>query len=164
MIVSHIGNRALSLYITEAELQAHRLTPEQVDRTAALAFLQAALQEKRLDDWDAAELALFPGRSGLLLFARRKSGLPHHFFFSDFETLLCAVICVSDVLPSALSRVPAGYLLTVYPFEGELPPAVFYEFGDDLGSCAYLEAHLAEQEHVLLPDTAIARLRMHFAS
>jgi negative regulator of genetic competence, sporulation and motility len=50
----------------------------------------------------------------------------------------------------------------VYPFEGDQPPAVLYEFGRDLGQCTYLEAHLAEQGDVLIPDTAIANLRMHF--
>jgi len=162
MIVSHIGNRAMSLYITEPELRARNLTVERLGRDEALDLLKTALHENRLDGWEAAELALFSGREGVLLFARRKSGLPRHFFFSDFELLLHAVHSASDTLPSVLSRTSGGYVLTVYPFEGDQPPAVLYEFGRDLGQCTYLEAHLAEQGDVLIPSAAMGSLRMHF--
>lgn len=163
MIVSHIGNRALSLYITAPELRVRNLTPESLNRTTALVLLKSVLAESRLDGWDAAELALFSGREGVLLFARRKSGLPRHFYFSDFESLLQAVHSAPDALPSSLFRAPKGYLLTIYPFEGDLPPAVFYEFGRERGQSTYLEAHLAEQDEVLIPDSAMLCLRMHFA-
>jgi len=153
----------MSLYITALELQARNLTAECLGRDEALALLQTALHESRLDGWEAAELALFPGREGVLLFARRKSGLPWHFFFPDFETLIHAAHSASDTLPSVLSRASNGYLLTVYPFEGDLPPAVLYEFGCDLGQNTYLEAHLAEQGAILIPCAAMASLRTHFA-
>ena len=95
MIVSHIGNRAMSLYITAPELYARNLSPESLNRADALDLLALALTESRLDGWEAAELELFPGREGVLLFARRKSGLPRHFQFFDFELLLQACPAVS---------------------------------------------------------------------
>ena len=162
MIVSHIGNRAMSLYITAPELQARSLCPQSLSRSDALDLLALALTENRLDGWEAAELELFPGREGVLLFARRKSGLPRHFHFSDFELLLQAVQACPDALPSTLARIEEGYLLTVYPFEGELPPFALYEFGIALGQNAYLEAHLTEQGEVLIPNAAMSALCTHF--
>jgi len=162
MIISHIGNRAMSLYITEAELGERNLTIEALNQDEVQHLLAIALTESRLDGWEAAELEVFPGRDAVLLFARRKSGVPRHVLFPDFETLLSAVHLCPDALPSALSRTQNGYLLTVYPFEGENPPAVFYEFGREIGRSGYLTAHLKEQGEAILPTCAMARLRTHF--
>jgi len=152
----------MSLYITAPELYARNLSPESLNRADALDLLALALTESRLDGWEAAELELFPGREGVLLFARRKSGLPRHFQFFDFELLLQAVHTCPDTLPSTLARVQEGYLLTVYPFEGELPPSALYEFGTALGQNSYLEAHLTEQGEVLIPNAAMSALSTHF--
>jgi len=162
MIISHIGNRAVSLYITEAELKERNLAIETINQDQVQCLLAVALRESRLDGWEAAELEVFPGRDAVLLFARRKSGVPRHLLFSDFETLLHAVRLCPDVLPSALSRTKGGYLLTAYPFEGENLPAVLYEFGRELGQSAYLTAHLKEQGETLLPVCAMASLRAYF--
>jgi len=152
----------MSLYITAPELEARNLCPQSLNRSDALDLLATALAESRLDGWEAAELELFPGREGVLLFARRKSGLPRHFHFFDFETLLQAVHTCPDALPSTLARVGNGYLLTVYPFEGESPPSALYEFGIALGQNTYLEAHLTEQGEVLIPNAAMSALCIHF--
>ena len=162
MTVSHIGNRAMSLYITDQELKALDLAPRKIGRKDALRLLAMALKESRLDGWEAAELEVFPGRDAVLLFARRKSGLPRHFRFSDFESLLAAAHLCPDALPSILCKHGDGYLLTVYPFEGDRPPAPLYEFGRELGQSVYLPAHLTEQGAVLIPAAALANLRMHF--
>ncbi|MCL2589090.1 MAG: hypothetical protein FWD84_06745, partial [Oscillospiraceae bacterium] len=83
-------------------------------------------------------------------------------FFDDFEQLITAASLCPDELPSALSKVTGGYILTVYPFEGDQPPAVLAEYGAELGGSAYLPAHLFEQGAALLPSGALAALRAHF--
>jgi len=163
MVVSHIGNRAMSLYITKGELEERCLSIEALDRKKALSLLSDSLKENCLETWEAAELEIFSGHDAVLLFVRRKSGLPRHFWFSDFENLLHAVHACPDALPSALASVEDGYLLTVYPFEGDNPPAAFYEFGQELGQSAYLIAHLEEQGTALLASSAMAHLRFHFS-
>ena len=163
MTISHIGNRAMSLYISAGELQALNLTPTQIGRTEAERLLEIALKENHLTGWEVAEFEVYPGRDAVLLFARRRSGQPRHFWFSDFEALIQAVHLCPDALPSALSRYQKGYLLTIYPFEGDHPPAPLHEFGQEMGNSVYLSAHLAEQGAVLLPSGALASLRMHFA-
>ena len=163
MTVSHIGNRAMSLYITEGELKALNLAPAQIGRDEALSLLAIALNENRLDGWEAAELEIYPGRDAVLLFARRKSGRPRHFWFSDFEYLVRAAHLCPDALPSVLCSVKGGYLLTVYPFEGDNPPAPLYEFGREFGQETYLIAHLLEQGAALMPSGALAHLQTHFA-
>ncbi|MCL2828825.1 MAG: hypothetical protein FWD99_08845 [Oscillospiraceae bacterium] len=163
MMIQHIGTRALSLYITNQELTQMNFEPEQIGRQEARQILAHALEEKCLGSWEAAELTLYAGKDALLLFARRRSGKPVHFFFPDFEDLIQAAHLCPDPLPSGLSRVPGGYVLTVYPFEGETPPAVLREFGNQLGQGAYLAAHLTEQGAALLPTAALAQLREHFA-
>jgi len=162
MMIQHIGTRALSLYISNDELTQMAFEPEQIGSQEARQILAYALQEKCLGGWEAAELTVYSGRDALLLFARRRSGKPVHFFFSDFENLIQAAHLCSDPLPSSLSRVPGGYVLTVYPFEGETPPAVLREFGDQLAQGAYLAAHLIEQGAALLPNGALVQLREHF--
>jgi hypothetical protein len=163
MIIQHIGTRAISLYIPEQELRDLDICPAAIGRAEALELLSRALAEKHLVGWEAAELEIYPGKNAVLLFARRKSGSPRHFLFRDFEDLLTAAHLCPDVLPSLLCRIKAGYLLTVYPFEGDLPPAVLCEYGEALGSSAYLPAHLLEQGAALLPTGALACLRTHFA-
>jgi len=163
MTIQHIGTRAMSVYINERELTAWGLEPARIGRDEALRLLSFALTEKRLGAWEAAELEIFSGHDAVLLFVRRKSGLPRHFWFSDFETLLHAVHACPDALPSALSTVEDGYLLTVYPFEGDNPPAAFYEYGHELGQSSYLSVHLEEQGASLLPSSAMAHLRFHFS-
>jgi len=162
MTIQHIGTRAISLYIPAHELQDFDLTPAAIGRPEALELLTRALSENHLSGWEAAELEIYTGKSAVLLFARRKSGSPHHFYFSNFEELITAVHLCPDALPSVLFQAKGGYLLTVYPFEGDRPPAVLCEYGQALGSSAYLPVHLIEQGEALLPSGAIALLRKHF--
>ena len=163
MIIQHIGTRALSLYISTDELLQLGLDPDALGQQEAEIILARALDEKRLDGWRAAELEVYPGREATLLFARRKAELPQHFLFSDFETLITAAHLCPDALPSHLFRVPGGFILSVYPFAGDNPPAVFFEFGKDLGHAPYLSTHLTEQQYILIASSAIAQLCTQFA-
>ena len=162
MTIQHIGSRAMSLYITESELMELDLKPEEIGLEEAKWLLARALEDGRLSGWEAAELTIYPGVDSVLLFARRRSGLPFHFFFSDFETLVALSHLCPDTLPSSLSRVRGGYVLTLYPFEGETPPAVVYEFSQEIGTAPYLVPHMKEQNALLLPVSALAYLRTHF--
>jgi len=163
MTIQHIGTRAITLYLSERELTERNLHPAAIGRTEALELLALALEERRLADWEAAELEVYAGANAVLLFIRRKSGSPRHFYFADFEALIIAAHLCQDVLSSALFRVAGGYVLTVYPFEGDPPPSVFSEYGEDWGGSVYLLAHLIEQETALIPTGALASLRTHFA-
>jgi len=163
MMIQHIGTRAISLYISEQELKALDLTPAAVGRGEALELLALALEERHLTSWEAAELEIYVGNSAVLLFARRRSGSPRHYYFADFELLITASHLCPDALPSSLCRGGGGYVLTVYPFEGDTPPAVLSEYGQELGSSAYLPTHLTEQGSALLQSGALAQLRAHFS-
>jgi len=163
MTIQHIGTRALTLYIPEHELVDLALNPAAIGRAEALELLALALEKKHLTGWETAELEVYTGTHAVLLFARRKSGSPRHFYFADFEQLVTGAHLCSDALPSILCRWGRGYVLTVYPFAGDRPPAVLSEYGADLGSSVYLAAHLIEQGAALLPTGALACLRNYFA-
>jgi len=162
MTIQHIGTRAISLYIPEHELRALDLSPTAIGRPEALGLLTLALEETQLSGWETAELEVYTGLDAVLLFARRKSGSPRHFYFTDFEALITASHLCQDALPSVLCRWGGGYILTVYPFEGDRPPAVLSEYSEELGSSAHLPAHLLEQGRGLLPSFALLSLRAHF--
>lgn len=164
MTINHIGTRAMSLYITETELRTYDLTPDTIGREDAMGLLKLALTETRLDRWEAAELEVYPGKDSVLLFARRKSGVPKHFLFPAFEVLVQVSHLVPDLLPSSLARTEAGYVLTIYPYEGDQPPAVFYEYGEPLPGASCLPAHWTEQGQMLIASSAIACLRGNFAA
>ena len=162
MTIQHIGDGAVALYINKSELQAFDLTPEKIGLAEAKLLLARALTGTRLTGWETAELTVFPGIDSVLLFARKEGSSPRHFFFSDFEALVTAAHFCPESLPSGLSRIPGGYVLTVYPFVGETPPAVLYEFSEELGNVPYLLPHLGEQGAALLPISALSYLRTHF--
>ena len=163
MTIQHIGTRALALYIPEQELAAMNLHPAAIGKAEAMELLALALEEKQMARWEAAELEVYTGGRAVLLFARRKSGSPRHFYFREFEELVTAANLCPDALPSVLCSVKGGYLLTVYPFEGDHPPSALTEYGEALGGGVYLTAHLLEQGAALLPTGALACLRAHFA-
>ncbi|MCL2569425.1 MAG: adaptor protein MecA [Oscillospiraceae bacterium] len=162
MTIQHIGKRAITLYIPEHELVDLAMSPAAIGKPEALKLLEIALEDHGFDGWETAELEIYAGQSAVLLFARRKSGSPRHFYFGEFEQLISAAHLCPEALPSTLCRLKGGYLLTVYPFEGDAPPPILSEYGQELGSSAYLTAHLAEQDAALLPTGALARLRTHF--
>jgi len=162
MTINHIGTRAMSLYITEAELRTYRLTPDTIGQEDAMRLLKLALMETQFNRWEAAELEVYPGKDSVLLFARRKSGVPKHFFFATFEPLVQAAHLAPELLPSSLARTEDGYVLTIYPYEGDRPPAVFYEYGEPLTGAPCLPAHWTEQGQMLITNSAIACLRGNF--
>jgi len=164
MTINHIGTRAMSLYITKAELRTYHLTPDTIGREDAMSLLKLALKETHLDRWEAAELEVYPGKDSVLLFARRKSGVPQHFFFAAFETLVQAAHLAPDLLPSSLARTEGGYVLTVYPYEGDRPPAVFYEYGEPITGAPCLPSHWMEQGQMLIATSALACLRLNFVA
>ena len=163
MTIQHIGNRAITLYIPEHELRDLALHPAAIGKAEALELLALAFEDHRLDGWETAELEIYTGHSAVLLFARRKSGSPRHFIFDDFEQLIQAAHLCKDALPSVLCRREGKYILTVYPFEGDAPPSVLSEYGQELCASAYLTTHLIEQGTALLPLGALTHLREHFA-
>ena len=163
MTISQIGARAISVYISESELKELNLVPDEIGLEEAKWLLARALEDKRLGGWEAAELTVYPGIDSVLLFARRRASAPCHFLFSDFETLITAAHLCPEALPSSLSMVTGAYVLTLYPFEGEMPPAVLHEFSKELENVPYLASHLREQGALLLEHAALYYLRAHFA-
>jgi len=160
MIIQAIGTDALSMYIDEQELHNLGLDPRAVGMQEAESLFRRALAENAMPQWEAAAMEVFPGKDSLLLFARRKAKKPAHFLFQDAEHLIEACRQCPELLPSSLSAAPSGYILTVYPFAGEQPPAVLYEYGD--AADGYLILHLREQGGDILKENAIGTLRTYF--
>ena len=162
MTVSHIGARSISLYITEAELSLHNIDIHHFDCKDALALLHQALGAPHAEAWAAAELEIYPGKDSLLLFARQKTGKPSYFFFPHFEALLHCVARNERTLPSCLYQLEQAYILSVCAYEGECIPAVFHEFGTELKTNSYIEAHVQEQATQILSGNALCQLKTHF--
>lgn len=161
MIVQNIGTRALSMYIDSDELSDLGLSPEKIGQHEANQLLRKALNEKSLKEWKAAEMEVYPGKDSILLFVRRKSTKPCYFSFSDFEALISACkLC--KPLPSSLIQIESKYLLTVYPFEGDNPPAILSEYGTQLDLSTCLAIHYEEQGQYIFMEKAIALIQKYF--
>ena len=162
MTVSHIGAHSISLYITEAELLLHNIDINDFDCKDALTLLNQALGAPQAKAWAAAELEIYPGKDSLLLFARQKTGAPSYFFFPHFEALLLCVQQNERALPSCLYQLGQAYILSVCTYEGDVLPAVFHEFGTQLKTNSYIEAHMQEQATQILSNSALCQLKAHF--
>ena len=162
MIIQNIGGRALSLYIDQPELDTLGLSPESVGCQEAHKILSRALTDRAIKNWEAAEMEVFPGRDSVLLFARRKSEKPWYFRFEDSECMICAALLCPSGIPSALTASPDGYILTVYPLEGDKPPSVLSEYGDLLHIEPELSLHYAEQGGNIIRHYALDTLKQYF--
>jgi len=163
MIIQNIGARALSMYIGSDELNELGLTPDGVGRQEATQLLKEALDENAMGQWDAAELELYPGKDSLLLFVRRKSATPYYFIFDSIDAVISACLLCPARMPSSLAHMGKEYLLTVYPFEGDAPPPILYEFGENrsMSLCHFL--HFTEQGTFIMKEKAIETFQKHFA-
>lgn len=162
MTISHIGSQNLSLYITESDLKEHNIDIDCFGQKEALLFLQQALEDSNTDTWKAAQVEIYPGKNSLLLFARRKTGNPSHFFFSSLENLIQVAHQAKGPIPACLYQSQGGYLLSVSPFEGDTLPYLFTEFATNLTEEHFFHLHLKEQGSLIFPDFALCQIKEHF--
>lgn len=165
MTLSHFGPAAISLYITEEELNQRNFTREALGPQEAYALLAQVLQEQSCDPWQKAEIEVYPGCDSILLFARRPSEKMRHFFFDDFEDLITLAALLPTTPDACLNRVEGGYLLSLSLFSEEAPPAILFEFAQERATSGpYLVAHLKEQGACLIAQDAIGQLKTYFSS
>jgi len=161
MIIQNIGTRALSMYIDSKELDEMGLRPDEIGQQEAGQLLKKALDDSSLKQWKAAEMEVYPGKDSILLFVRRKSTKPFHFVFNDFEALISASEFCQE-LPSSLIDLNGKYLLTVFPLEGDSPPAALSEFGNSVDVSPCLSIHYEEQGKYIFSQQAISEIRRLF--
>ncbi|MGL5513947.1 MAG: hypothetical protein ACRDBM_12025 [Sporomusa sp.] len=164
MIIQNIGTRAISMYIDSDELSELGLSPDSIGQQEASELLKKALDDRAIKQWDAAEMEVYPGKDSLLLFVRRKSAKPYYYIFTDLECLITAC-SVCRPMPSSLLCCPedeGSYLLTVFPLEGDNPPAILSEFASQVELSPYQAIHYDEQSEYILSHNAIAVIRQFF--
>lgn len=161
MIIQNIGTRALSMYIGSEELNELGFSPDDIGQQEANQLLKKALDDSSIKKWAAAEMEVYPGKDSLLLFVRRKSTKPFYFVFSDIEPLISACQMCKP-LPSSLNYIGNKYLLTVFPLEGDSPPAIFAEFGEQIQISICQAIHYEEQGKFILSQQAIGKIKEYF--
>lgn len=161
MIVQNIGTRAISMYIDKKELIEMGLHPDEIGQQEANQLLKRALDDGSISQWKTAEMEVYPGKDSILLFVRRKSLKPFYFVFPNFEALVSACqMCRS--MPSSVNSVDGKYLLTIYPMEGDDPPAILSEFGSQIEISQCLAFHYEEQGEYIFAEQAISKIQKYF--
>lgn len=163
MEIQQIGDGKLVIYIKGEDLKNLPASPYDITTDEAADILRAALGSTYDESWDSVYFELFPGRDSLLLFALQHSGSPSYFTFGGIEPLLAAArVCPSGLI-SYLTYTGDTYILVVYPWNGEYPPKVLFEYGEESPRSAHYALHLSEHGKVLAGPTALDELRAAFA-
>ncbi|NLA87570.1 MAG: adaptor protein MecA [Clostridiales bacterium] len=163
MEIQQIGNGKIVIYIKGEELKQLPAPPQDITTAEAADILRLALGTTYDDSWESVYFELFPGRNSLLLFALQHSGRPSYFTFDSIETLISAAKACPSGLISYLSYINDTYILIVYPWNGDCPPQILFEFGDELNRPSHFALHLSEHSRVLAGPAALDELNAVFA-
>jgi hypothetical protein len=163
MEIQQIGDGKLVIYIKGEELKKLPASPYEITTNEAADILRLALGSTYDDSWDSVYFELFPGKDSLLLFALQHSGSPSYFTFGSIEPLIAASrVCPSGLI-SYLTCTGETYTLIVYPWNGEYPPKVLFEYGEELNRPSHFALHLSEHSRVIAGPTALDELKAAFA-
>jgi hypothetical protein len=162
MEIQLIGTGKLVIYLKGEEIKTLPAPPYEITTTEASEILRLALGSTYDQSWESAYFELFPGRDSLLLFALRHSGSPSFFTFNSIEPLISAAKACQAGLITYLTYINDTYILIVYPWNGECPPHVLFEYGDELDRPALFSLHLSEHSKVICGPTALDELRTAF--
>jgi hypothetical protein len=162
MEIQQIGNGKVVIYIKGEELKCLPAFSQNITTNEAAEILRLALGSTYDDSWESVYFELFPGRDSLLLFALQHSGSPSFFTFGSIEPLISAARDCPQGLISYLTCINDAYILIVYPWHGDSPPAVLFEYGEELCLPALYALHLSEHSRVLAGPTALDELKAVF--
>jgi hypothetical protein len=163
MEIQQIGNGKLVIYIKGEDLKNLPASPHDITTTEAANILKLALGNTYDDSWESVYFELFPGKDSLLLFALQHSGSPSYFSFGSIEPLISAANACPSGLISYLTYINEAYILIVYPWNGDYPPKILFEYGEELSRPTHFALHLSEHSKVLAGPTALDELRTAFA-
>jgi hypothetical protein len=163
MDIQPIGDGKLVIYLNGDEIKQLPAPPCQMTTVEASALLRQALGATYDQSWESVYFEIFPGRESLLLFALQHSGSPSYFTFSGIEPLISAARVCPPGMISYLASANDTYILIVYPLNGEYPPKILHEFGEELVRPAHYALHLSEHSSVIAGPTALDELRTAFA-
>ncbi len=162
MEIQLIGSGKLVIYLKGEELKSLPATPHDITTNEAADILRLALGSTYDQSWESVYFELFPGKDSLLLFALQHSGTPTFFTFGGIEPLIGAARACPPGLISYLTYIEETYILIVYPWNGESPPGVLSEYGEELSRPAHFSLHLSEHSKVLSGPTALDELKAAF--
>lgn len=164
MDIQSIGEGKMVIYIKGDELNMLPTAPCKITTTEAADILRRALGQTYDQSWESVYFEVYPGRDSLLLFALQHYGNPAFFSFMSIEQLIdAAKACPSGII-SYLTCINDMYILIVYPWNGEYPPKVLYEFGQELNRPPNFSLHLSEHSTVLSGPAALDEMRSIFSS
>ena len=163
MDIQPIGNDKLVIHLNSDEIKQLPAPPSAITTVEAADILRQALGATFDPSWESVYFEVFPGRDSLLLFALQHSGSPSFFTFLSIEPLISASQACPPGLISYLTYIGDTYILIVYPWNGEFPPKVLYEYGEELIRPSYYSLHLSEHSNVISGPTALDELRGAFA-
>ncbi len=177
MEIKRISSQVLSIFLCAEDMAELDITYEELDilcphsRNVLRQLLECALAQTGFDPAKGERLLIeaYPleGEACLLLFTLKNTGTapPKErvdaepstlWYFSDFGALLEAVRCLEPTLSSALYWRDGRYCLSISGEAPSLPAAVT---ADDPELAL---AELQEQQLVLIPEKAVAKLQQHF--
>jgi hypothetical protein len=162
MEIQLISDGRLMIYLTGEDVKKLPAAPSEITTTDAAEILRNALGPTYDTSWDSVCFELYPGRDSLLMFALQHSGIPSFFMFPDCEGLISAAQACPPGLISYLTYADENYILIVYPWNGERPPYVLFEYGTELIRPASYALHLSEHSNVIAGPNAMDMMRNAF--
>lgn len=163
MEIQTIGESKIVIYLTGDDVKRLPVAPHEITTVEASDILRQALGPTYNHSWESVYFELFPGRDSLLLFALQHAGSPYFFTFTNIEPVISAAKASPPGLISYLTYLGDTYYLIVYPWNGEYPPHVLNEYGQELRLPAQFSLHLSEHSNVIAGPSALDTLRSSFS-
>lgn len=163
MDIQPIGDDKLVIYMNGEEIKRLPAPPCKMTTLEASDILRRALGATYDQSWESVYFEIFPGHDSLLLFALQHSGCPSYFTFPSIESLISAAEACPPGVISYLASLDDTYILIVYPWNGECPPSVLHEFGEEIVRPSHFALHLSEHADILAGPTALDEVRAAFA-
>ncbi len=159
MEVQLIGEGKVVIYLKGDEIPA---SPDELTTAQASRILRSALGATYDKSWERVCIELYPGLDSMLLFALQHSDSPYYYAFTDIEPLISAAQASPSGIISYLTHLDDGYILIVYPMNGESPPYALWEYGTALSCPPSFSFFLSEHGKILAGPYALDRLRRAF--
>lgn len=151
MTILPIGTNSAALFFSSGDLTQQGISAQHISKTDTAALIRRALHDSPLSLYGRLTLDVYPSPHGLLVFASAEVADREVWRFFDFESMLSALV--------SMTQVPADTLL--YLLEGEwwlvLPGCHPHlcEFAKEESDTPYITAWLEEHAAAISPQSIL---------
>ena len=158
MTIQPIGPDSALLYLSPADLREKGLSGMELTPAQILPLCRAACRSADLDPEGPAELEMFPGEAGALIFLRVRPARHLWCCFADLEDLTAAVRARPDPPPEAVLYWWRDQWWLSLPRSEEGWAVHLSEFGAPVRDRPWLSAQLAEHGALIFQERALEQI------